>query len=1447
MLKKKLIIIITSFYILYLGVLPLVLSKTAEILCNNFSNNSDYEIKLSNPKVKFSVLPTIRFSADEISINSKTNNLKSDIKNFDIKLRILPLISRRVHVNSIKATNVEFLSALEENAHLDKDFFAKLENAKIVCDSVKINRYNVALYQKDIKEPIIHEGRNLIFQKRNRYLKFELDSTLKANNLVSSANFDFFLPKNNDMRKTVFDVDIQNLNISPLGEYFKNYLPKDLVSLQGIINVHANKGELVTKITDCKALMKTPSDSIIFPRELSIKSNFNITRKYINFDNVEITSPNIHVDFNGRIYDYLRKAMPTLDLNVQINPTKLEEVVNLLPPFKVEEIDVYKLKKYKFYGDTIANLSIKGRVPEPDINGDIYINNGILMKPIPNTTKGATVKLNLCGRYVNFDVSVPAGGSEQVWVKGVQELYNVKFADMTIKSTKTVDLHVAETVVNPLHEILNFIIGPVPILDIYGKGNIDISVKGNRKNPHVWGALNVNNASVNFLEIPDLKLTNADATLTFNDQDAVFTTKKGFVNGKDFSLRGTCNLFGKFDFDAHSVNQPTADLYNAIQTSTLIPDIKAMSPQLDNISGLTDLTLKIYGSLKVIEDLEFNKNTFAKGNIVIKNNKVKFQNLIINNANGSINIDGNNAEASLVADVANSPINIKAKIKNGIGDFLLNSQKLDPNFIIPDDKIRALNPLPVVSVMAKYKGKMDDIEYDKLNLNAKILSSANAKSIKYQGGEFNVNAGKVYLKSIKGYTGNSQNSFFVDLKIKNAFSSSPDSDGVIRIKSTDLSNFNNLFRLDIFPKNIKSRFKDYRFEKGKLDLNCKIVNNKINTNTDLSGISLIYLPLELPVNIINGSLSIRNNNVKLNKINILADKMPILLDGEVHDILGKQNFNIYINSKPQQDFIEKYVNKNQIYPVKIKGDIVYGLRAKGTLNNFDLKSNIKMNRDSSIYHYGATIGDVENAIALDLDTKVVNRHSLKVKDFSYDKIIDSQSGRQTRLNMLKIYGGLDVVKEDLIFKDLKIKTNCPADARIFNIIFRKPNIKQGQFTSDLKVNGRLSNPKIVGDFHIFETNIPFLDTTLKNITLLFKEHTIDVATKGEVLGSDIEFNGTLKNRLIPPYRIEKATLYTGDLNLNNLVNKIKLSQVDGISTFESLEGFDTNSIIFNNFKLRAENIQLRNIQATNFSAVANLNDKGVFDINDFKFDIAQGSLSGKYRYNLKNNDMNLNVVANAINANDITWALFDLKNQIYGDMTGTVKLSCDGRNFQSCMQTLNGNSEFNVKDGRMPKLGSLEYLLKAGNLLKGGITGLSINSVIDIITPLKTGEFSDIKGNIRIKDGIARNIEIVTKGKNLSLYLVGTYNFSTEIADMEVLGILSKKISTMFGPIGNMSINALFNVIPGIDMSKNHSLIDKINKIPGIEFSDKNFRKFVAEIQGNINGDNYVKSFEWVN
>ena len=194
-----------------------------------------------------------------------------------------------------------------------------------------------------------------------------------------------------------------------------------------------------------------------------------------------------------------------------------------------------------------------------------------------------------------------------------------------------------------------------------------------------------------------------------------------------------------------------------------------------------------------------------------------------------------------------------------------------------------------------------------------------------------------------------------------------------------------------------------------------------------------------------------------------------------------------------------------------------------------------------------------------------------------------------------------------------------------------------------------------------------------------------------------------------------------------------------------------------------------------------------------------------------------------------------------------MSLSCNGSNFEECMKSLNGSSRFNVSNGRMPKLGSLEYLLKAGNLLKGGITGISINSVIDIITPMKTGEFSNIYGQFSIKDGVTEDLEISSKGKDLSLFIAGKYNFATAEADMDVLGLLSKNISTMFGPIGNVSVNTLFNVIPGVNLEKNSPILDNINKIPMLEFSSKAYRKFVAEVLGNINGENYVKSFKWIN
>jgi hypothetical protein len=179
------------------------------------------------------------------------------------------------------------------------------------------------------------------------------------------------------------------------------------------------------------------------------------------------------------------------------------------------------------------------------------------------------------------------------------------------------------------------------------------------------------------------------------------------------------------------------------------------------------------------------------------------------------------------------------------------------------------------------------------------------------------------------------------------------------------------------------------------------------------------------------------------------------------------------------------------------------------------------------------------------------------------------------------------------------------------------------------------------------------------------------------------------------------------------------------------------------------------------------------------------------------------------------------------------------------MQTLQGNGYFMAADGKMPKLGSLEYLLKAGNLLNSGLTGLSINGIIDLITPLKTGEFESISGDFHILNGIAQKIDIYSKGKDLNMYMTGAYNFSNAIADMRIFGSLSKSISNVFSKIKNASLNTLLNTIPGINSNENNLKFQKeISKIPNEK--NQSSRIFTVDIYGDINGSNYVKSFKWI-
>ena len=133
----------------------------------------------------------------------------------------------------------------------------------------------------------------------------------------------------------------------------------------------------------------------------------------------------------------LNEKLPKLDLKVSVNNTKADKVIELLPgdPNLSPDIDLQLLKKTGFWGDAAGNLEIKGKADFPNIYGNILISNAYMVQPIKNAKK-ATIKIAFTGDKLNLDVKVPTSPTQTVYVTGPINLYNDKYAELNIKSTK---------------------------------------------------------------------------------------------------------------------------------------------------------------------------------------------------------------------------------------------------------------------------------------------------------------------------------------------------------------------------------------------------------------------------------------------------------------------------------------------------------------------------------------------------------------------------------------------------------------------------------------------------------------------------------------------------------------------------------------------------------------------------------------------------------------------------------------------------------------------------------------------------------------------------------------------------------------------------------------------------------------------------------------------------
>lgn len=1468
--------VVAVIELLYITVLPYCL--------NSYLNSADFkkqfQIKthssLNYSLIKTSACPDFSLKLEVKGLKIKDNSGKNIIATdyLAVKSELIPLLFRHLVIDDISSENLQFnfRRAKDKNIYigaykLNKNISFK-NGVNTDIKNSKIKKVGIVFYDELIDKSIMTyiETLNMSY-KEGKYIKFDLDANILSDGKQKSkifADISSELPINKGMvdRSFVLNASVTNLDLSDYSPYFSYFWDKNIKSAKGIINFSAKTKNRVlyssAKIADLNIKMKNDFDSIKSNSLIKQESEIVLKNNLLDIKKQKIYSQNWAFDIKGLITE-MDSNNPEMNLKISSANSDIYSLYWLLPSVKSDPQNaIYKFKKYGAWGKLKADINIKGKVKKPEIYGQAVLSDVYIVKNDP-LVPHCKVFLRFLKDNVKVYTKIFAGYGQYILVDGIAQMKVYGKGDFHITSSENVELSLADYMLIPVHDVVGFDLGPVPFMKLKGRANIDIYTKGTVKDGSVNGKFNFHDITASLKGL-NTKLEHTTGSLDFNGKNIQFYTKKAFVKQSRIKIDGKSSLSGNIDFDIFSDCFGIDEFLNILNTSEMLAAYKDMIEPVEVAQGKIKVKIKIKGQIDNFSNILKNDKVVFAGKVDFKDNKIKLKAapLFLNKIKGYIEFKDENFKTALNAFIGTSPISFKGQ-KNGLyTNFraFANAIKTDELIavILDFDKENTLKTPKTHSLItfdAQYKSFNKKFDYSKIKAQGYFKPLSKSSDFAILNGKFMLSHGNLRLNGFNAKFYDSK--ILLNTNIDNIFSSNPIVNGHVSVSDFDLKNLNYLKNAQFLPRYLKKLLNAYENYEGHADVSVDVTDNSIKGKIDLKNIKFNHIYYKTPVAIDSGNVYINNNKITLHSIVAQVDNTPLFMNIVVKDFNQIPKISGYFTTKFTEKFVNKYINSFLTYPLKPKGDITLTADINGSLQNINIKPKFKFAQNSDLYYMGADLGDDDDVREVVGDFVLNNRKTLFIRKFEYIRYMTSQNYVSYPMVVLTANGVVDILdKHKFYLRNFNVKTLNNANVKMFNIIFKKSVLKSGMFNCDLNIKGDLNRPIVLGSANMENLNMPLFDTVLNNMHISFGKDDISLNADGSLYSSDFKISMIMKNDFGAPYVIKNLNINSGKLNFDKMLdslNDVPTPDVnaDLAQSSSQKNGFDISKLVIEKGQMKAKDFVVKDLPAQNYDSEFSL-DNMVLKLNKMSFDITTGKMIGTATYDFTKGKIRANITSLNVDSNKIASSLFEFKNQIYGRANGNITVITSGKTQQERLKNLFGYVYFEVGDGRMPELGSVEYLLKASNFIKSGITGVSLNNLIDLIAPVKTGYFHSIKGNFVLKNGVAQNIAIFSKGDNLNLYINGEYDILQQYANMRVYGRLTKRANNILGAVGNVNFNSLLNSIPGIKLDKGNNMliIKDINKIPGVELSDQKYRIFTVKIDGKIDENKYVKNFRWI-
>ncbi len=1463
-----------------------------------FDRRIVYPFELAELNIKLTWNLRARVSADNVVIKKPDKSDLLKATGFYAEVSLLPLLNNRVVLKKINIDTLDAKITRLQNGKFDISgilalpekprYKVSFENTDIIVrgysinfkeefiqpsssylfkgEKIKINKFKPGKFIKvyalgkavfedkpDAVFDITFFSDLPLFKKENLCLKgkitnLEPDVLIPYINSVSSVKF-ISLAKKADLK---FDL-----------EFHEKMFGKNNFSIESVFD------EIKVQTKE-KGLISRHDGKLYF----SGKGRYN--NSFIFFDFLKIKGKDLDLKSSGEIKHYRNSYRNNhLDLKINLSDTKTEALARLfLKVFKLKRNYFKNIIENRVKADISGNFSIKGYDNEPKIFGFIYYNNLSLLGNFKNIPTGSG-KIDFLGPAIVLKNRIFTDKDGFMTIKGRIAPFKEKTINLDITSNEA-DFAGVRKILFTARDFFKIKLGPVNDMDFKGRGRINLNISGKFNDIKINGYAQTKKMEVKYARLSK-PATNLRGKIRFIEKKVYYDEITAYVDGQKIYPSGYTTLGGYSDAAVHIPGLELDKGLRFVNTSFMLIAAKTALKDILKAEGKAEAKVYIKGSKDHVD---------SRGKFIFNNSSVLYKGFAdrFENMKGQLEFLNENVYFKAASsDIRGSRVSVTGFIKKNLDaelKLVADSLKLKAakNFVMESPILEGVREFlddysevnGTGDIEVNLKGNLEGESLENLvfkNMNGVFTHKQAGIPITLNDGILEITPDKVNAFNIKG------TSEEIDFKVNGNISNVKAyllqkkpliPDFTLQVDKFDFSKVKNFIEVRLLPERVRKILSKFDEFHGNMEVSIKAEPGNISVKLVPDGISAVYKPYDTFVFVKEGSAEFSGNKAEISSLKGVLSESEYNINGFIKNYKKEPEFDFAVNIDVNYNDIDKIRFYSDI-PVQSGGIIPFSLAVKGNIENWNVFGRMMLEKGSH-FNYITDIGlprDKVRLITLDAkgsrDRLNVNRLRIDMSD-SAEKLVnvsDEDKKYEGLINLINIQGVIDKLKSKKpVFNNFVIKTNNEnsISTRLFN-----PSVgcllnngcqdffSKGDFKTDLTLNGYISSPEIKGSTVFQDITIPDYNTYIKSVDLTFEKDTVNL----NILGLDIgESKMNIKAKI--------DTKFKAPVLIKNLQIDSRIFNVDELTTIFSGNYTGSRSnlppFVITDGSLSADKLVMKDLITTDIKAKFNLTPDWLLSVSKAEISAAGGGGQGDVYYNFSTNELSANFNVRQMEANALATTLLMLPNEVYGTLDGNIQFSTRGKNYQELIANSNGYVKFQAKKGRLVRLGSLEYLLRAVNVIQSGVGGLNLNNIIDLIAPKKTGHFETLKGRVYVRDGIIYTDDITSSGKVLSLYISGKLDMLTNRADIQVLGRLSRNISGLLGPAGSVSINQFIDYIPGLGFLPATpgkkgviDLIPGLSKIPGLELNnDQKFRRFAVQINGDLYNQNSVKSFRWI-